>query len=143
MVPEPEKLERYFSSLEKTLRRWNDLGKEFRKAPYRLERALKASYGRDAGAGPAALHAREAADALAADSMELFRGDAEKASELACALGEAAEEIDARLRGIARRTYAAKKIYALAMEVRESKLSRAIPPRHRGKLDGGRKRAAA
>jgi len=41
LIPSEKDAERFFENLEKTIHRWNDLGKEFRKVPYRLEGALK------------------------------------------------------------------------------------------------------
>lgn len=122
IVSDPRRLEQYFRSLEKTLDRWNELCKEFRKAPYNLERALKEKHG-TGGGRPLSKVEIGLIKRIGAKKGDGFE------SELALlnAVREAKEEMVGRLESVALHAKVAKKIYHEAMEKRENLLGNVLP----------------
>ena len=129
IISDPEKAEKYLSSLEKTLARWNDLGKDFRKVPYSLERAL--------GSRPEGVFSSNATKtAVEADLLrriahfhDEYEEDIAKLEELR----SAKKDIVARLASISQHGKAGKRIYSDSMEVRENELGDALPKKKKGK----------
>jgi len=124
MVEDPEKLERYLSSLDKTLDRWNDLSKEFRKVPYNLERALKKQYGGVPAAGELAFTSVESE---LAQNLTYLHDNYEEAHALFVAVKAARADIEKRLKSIAEHTVKGREFYTKAMRMREARLYPYLP----------------
>jgi hypothetical protein len=121
IVSDPEQLGKYLASLEKTLDRWNDLCKEFRKAPYNLERALKGRYGSVAGGmkGEAVTSLVELELAL---QMRKLGKEREQMQERLENLRATREDVEARLKSVVQHKRAGDTVYKLAMDMREKEL---------------------
>jgi len=144
IVEDPDRLERYLSSLDKTLDRWSDLCRDPRdgKVPYNFERALKHRYSTPGGAEAARIM-KSAAEQDMEARMRDIEADFELGLERIGAVAEAGRRIDSlrevkedmldRLESVSKHTRAAKKIYRSAMGMQENGLGGTLPTKKQKK----------
>jgi len=124
IIPNTQQVDRYLSSLNKTLDRWNDLGKEFRKVPYVLERAIKNKYVFGGGIRLSEAE-RKIIDSIS--RMALGSKEVEEQITLLETFQKVRKDVENRLRSIAEHMQNGKIRYAQAMEMRNKHLCEFLP----------------